>query len=103
MWSDDLCVVDHSEVVQIALLQPICRHDWKRKPGLHFKGTLVSTYDADTLAELKHPQFRSQQQRYNERTALPGKQSIIPAIKMAIGDWYVDELGIWTREIRARD
>ena len=26
-----------------------------------------------------------------------------PAIKMLIGDWYVDELGILTREIRARD
>jgi hypothetical protein len=26
-----------------------------------------------------------------------------PAIKMIIGDWYVDELGVPTREIRARD
>jgi hypothetical protein len=24
-----------------------------------------------------------------------------PAIKMLIGDWYVDELGIWTREVKA--
>jgi hypothetical protein len=67
------------------------------------RGTLVNTYDADTLAELKQLQFQSQQQRYSERTALPGKQSITPAIKMVIGDWYVDELGIWTREITARD
>jgi hypothetical protein len=26
-----------------------------------------------------------------------------PAIKMIIGDWYVDELGVRTREITARD
>jgi hypothetical protein len=80
----------------------VCRYI-TRKAGLHFKGTLVSTCDADTLAELKHPHFRSQQQRYGEGTAPPGKQSITPAIKMVIGDWYVDELGIWTREIKARD
>jgi hypothetical protein len=30
-------------------------------------------------------------------------QAVIPAIKMIIGDWYVDELGIPTREITARD
>jgi hypothetical protein len=27
----------------------------------------------------------------------------LPAIKMIIGDWYVDELGMLTREITARD
>ena len=26
-----------------------------------------------------------------------------PAIKMLIGDWHVDELGMLTREITARD
>ena len=26
--------------------------------------------------------------------------NLIPAIKLLIGDWYVDELGILTREIR---
>jgi hypothetical protein len=61
-------------------------HHSQSAVGLHFKETLVSTCDADALAELKHPQFRSQQQRYAERTALPGKQSITPAIKMVIGD-----------------
>jgi hypothetical protein len=29
--------------------------------------------------------------------------SVTPAIKMLIGDWHVDELGILTREITARD
>ena len=28
---------------------------------------------------------------------------VTPAIKMIIGDWYVDELGMPTREITARD
>jgi hypothetical protein len=28
---------------------------------------------------------------------------VLPAIKMVIGDWYVDELGMLTREITARD
>jgi hypothetical protein len=26
-----------------------------------------------------------------------------PAIKMLIGDWYIDELGVLTREITASD
>jgi hypothetical protein len=30
-------------------------------------------------------------------------QVMTPAIKMLVGDWYVDELGILTREITARD
>jgi hypothetical protein len=30
-------------------------------------------------------------------------QSVLPAIKMLISDWYVDEFGILTREITARD
>jgi hypothetical protein len=28
--------------------------------------------------------------------------SVLPAIKMLIGEWYVDELGVLTREITAR-
>ena len=30
-------------------------------------------------------------------------QAVLPAIKMIIGDWYVDELGVRTREITARE
>ena len=30
-------------------------------------------------------------------------QEVLPAIKMLVGDWYVDELGVLTREITARD
>jgi hypothetical protein len=58
---------------------------------------VVSTCDAENFAELR----RLLKQNYGERTK--SNQSIIPAIKMAIGDWYVDELGVWTREITARD
>ena len=43
----------------------------------------------------------SKQRRYNERRS--SAQEVLPAIKMLIGDWYTDELGVLTREIRARD
>jgi hypothetical protein len=42
--------------------------------------------------------LRSKRQRYSERS-----QAVLPAIKMIIGDWYVDELGMPTREITARE
>ena len=58
------------------------------------------TYDANAaIAELQHLRFK--QRRYAERNN--SNQAIVPAIKMSIGDWYVDELGILTREITARD
>lgn len=56
-------------------------------------------YDSNAaIAELKHKWFK--QRRDVERTS---NLEVAPAIKMFIGDWYVDELGILTREIRARD
>ena len=39
--------------------------------------------------------------RYNERRSY--SQEVLPAIKMLVGDWYVDELGVLTREITTRD
>jgi hypothetical protein len=60
---------------------------------------VMGTCDAESLAELR----RLLKQDYGERTKLPDSQTIKPAIKMLIGDWYVDELGVWTREITARD
>jgi hypothetical protein len=30
-------------------------------------------------------------------------QEALPAIKMIVGEWYVDELGVRTREITARE
>ena len=45
--------------------------------------------------------LRLKQRRYAER--MSSHQEVLPAVKMLIGDWYVDEFGILTREIRARD
>ena len=56
------------------------------------------TYDADGEL-LDH--LLSKQRRHAERRS--NSQEVLPAIKMLIGDWYVDELGVLTREISARD
>jgi hypothetical protein len=59
------------------------------------------TYDADTATEIEFERLRFKQHRYTERSN--SNQAMTPAINMLIGDWYVDELGILTREITARD
>ena len=59
------------------------------------------TYDADTAIELELERLRFKQRRYTERSNR--NQAMTPAIKMLIGDWYVDEFRIPTREITARD
>ena len=58
------------------------------------------TYDADALIELELERLRLKRQRHGERT---NSHLATPAIKMIIGDWHVDELGIRAREITARD
>jgi hypothetical protein len=59
----------------------------------------AATAELELEFELERLRFK---QRYRgERTS--SNQQVIPAIKMIIGDWYVDELGIPTREITARD
>jgi len=60
------------------------------------------TYDADaqtTVLEFEH--LRSRQRCQTERNT--SSQAMTPAIEMLIGDWHVDEVGIMTREITARD
>ena len=60
------------------------------------------THDADAAtAELEFEVLRSLRRRHGERSN--SNQAVTPAIKMLIGDWYVDELGILMREITARD
>jgi hypothetical protein len=61
------------------------------------------TYDADTpTSVLEFQHLRSlQRRRQTERNT--NNQAMTPAIKMLIGDGHVDELGILTREITARD
>ena len=57
--------------------------------------------DADAVIELQLERLRSEKrQRRSERMSI--SQAATPAIKMIIGDWYVDELGMPTREITAR-
>ena len=51
------------------------------------------------IAEFDH--LRLKQRRYAERRS--SRQEVLPTVKMLIGDWYVDDLGVLTREIRARD
>ena len=59
------------------------------------------TYDTDdSVIELELERLRSRRPRYAERISC--NQEATPAIKMIIGDWYVDELGMPTREITAR-
>ena len=60
------------------------------------------TYDIDELAiELELEHLRSMRVRRSER--MSSSQTVLPAIEMIIGDWYVDELGVRTREITARE
>ena len=60
------------------------------------------TYDIDeSTIELELEHLRSMRVRRSER--MSSNQTVLPAIEMIIGDWYVDELGVRTREITARE
>jgi hypothetical protein len=59
------------------------------------------SYDSDALVELQLEGLRVRHRPYAERSG--ANQGMSPAIKMRIGDWYLDELGIPTREITARE
>jgi len=61
------------------------------------------TYDAnaDVVIELEFERLRSRRHRHSEK--MSSSLAVLPAIKMIIGDWYVDELGVLTREITARE
>jgi hypothetical protein len=70
--------------------------------NLHCEGWAM-TYDAHaqtTVLEFEHLRSR-QRRRQTERNT--SNQAMTPAIKMLIGDWRADKLGIMTREITARD
>jgi hypothetical protein len=56
-------------------------------------------YDTDDSA-IALARLRSSR-RHVERMSC--HQDATPAIKMIIGEWYVDELGVRTREITARE
>ena len=60
------------------------------------------TYGIDESAiELELEHLRSMRVRRSERMSI--SHPATPAIEMIIGDWYVDELGVRTREITARE
>jgi hypothetical protein len=65
------------------------------------RGDGMMTYDADgdDIDLLDHLLYK--QRRHAERRS--SSQEVLPAIKMLIGDWHIDELGVMTREVRARD
>jgi hypothetical protein len=56
-------------------------------------------YDDDVI-ELELARLRSRRSRHAERMRI--NQEVLPTIKMIIGEWHVDELGVRTREITAR-
>jgi hypothetical protein len=58
------------------------------------------TYDAD-VATIDLERLRTERRRRAERMSSNGE--VLPAIKMLISDWQIDELGMLTREITARD
>jgi len=62
----------------------------------HCERGWIMTYDADaTIIE----RLRTERRRHGPQNA----DNQTPAIKMLIGEWQVDEHGILTREIKARD
>jgi hypothetical protein len=65
------------------------------------RGDGIMTCDADGEAVDLLDHLLSKQRRYGERRS--SSQEVLPAIKMLIGDWYTDELGVLTREITACD
>ena len=58
------------------------------------------TYDANlATVDLEIERLRPERRRHGPRNT----NNLIPAVKMVVGDWYVDELGVLTREITALD
>jgi hypothetical protein len=55
--------------------------------------------DTDT-ATLELKRLRAKWQRYER---ISNNQVTTPMIKMIVGEWYVDELGVLSREIAARE
>jgi hypothetical protein len=58
------------------------------------------TYDANLAkVDLEIERLRPDRRRHGPRNT----SNLIPAVKMVVGDWYVDELGVLTRAITAYD
>ena len=61
------------------------------------------TYGADASTTVREFEHLRSQLRRRQTERMTSNQAMIPAIQMLIGDWHIDELGILTREITARD
>jgi len=90
---------------QIARIVPRPRHltatigaDFKLDCGM---GMVMATDTSTAIIELGCERLRHARRGRPVRS--DNNPSVLPAIKMLIGEWYVDELGILTREITARD
>ena len=56
--------------------------------------------EAGVITESELERLRVKRLRYER---MNGTQATTPMIKMIVGDWYVDEFGVRTREITARE
>jgi hypothetical protein len=61
----------------------------------------MTTYDADGKDVDLLDHLLSKQRHHAGRRS--SSQEMLPAIKMLVGDWCIDELSVMTREITARD
>ena len=99
-----LCLVQTNKPAQIAPRgRPLTATFGAEIGNQHCEGGWVMTYDADastTVREFEHLRSQLRRRQTERRTS---NQAMTRAIKMLIGDWHVDELGILTREITARD
>ena len=87
---------------KVAATSPPCLEQKLATCTVRGTGHMTYYYDAAT-AELEH-EFQRLRFKQRHRAEQNGSnQGMTPAIKMLIGDWQVDELGILTREIKARD
>ena len=69
-----------------------------------FRGfCLEPTYELPRLRQEDANSLPCLQQKLASCIAERSNQAVTPAIEMLIGDWHVDEVGIMTREITARD
>jgi hypothetical protein len=77
--------------------------------ALWHRNSRANPQHGDDAMAYKTDEFRGLHQFRLTRLQLPAAQrpldehQITPKIKMLVGDWYVDEFGNRTREIKARD
>jgi hypothetical protein len=91
-----------SPIETTAATSPPCLEQKLATCTVRGTGHMTYYYDAAT-AELEH-EFQRLRFKQRHRAEQNGSnQGMTSAIKMLIGDWHVDELGILTREIKARD